>query len=85
MLEEKPKHIEVEEENWDTLLIFLALGTQWRKQYAGMDGTLVYLGLDYPGLEVVIRMNGFKGKKAREIFDGIQLMESVALPLLNKR
>jgi len=32
----------------------------------------------------VIRLRGYTGKKAQDIFDGLQVMESAALPLLNK-
>lgn len=74
----------VEKDNWKTLLVFLACQTQWKRDFVGMDGTLVWKGLDYPGIAVVIRMQGYRGQEAREIFDGLQVMEAAALPLLNK-
>lgn len=76
---------EIERENWDTLLVFLACSTQWRKEFAGMSGELIYHGLDYPATSVVIRMMGHRGQDARDIFAGVQMMEVAALPLLNKR
>lgn len=49
-----------------------------------MAGQVLWHGLDYQNVEVVIRLKGFKGKRAMEIFEGIQVMEAAALPLLNK-
>jgi hypothetical protein len=49
-----------------------------------MDGRLVYHGLDYSAVDIVIRMQGFRGKKARDIFHDIQILEATALPILNK-
>lgn len=43
----------------------------------------VYEGLDYQGVESVIRLCGHRGAKAREIFAGIQTMELAALEHLN--
>jgi hypothetical protein len=78
-------HFEVEAENWDTLMVFLNCSTQWKKQYAGMSGELIVDGLDYPGVKIVIWGMGYRGKKARDIFAGVQTMEYAALPVLNKR
>lgn len=49
-----------------------------------MSAQMLWHGLDYQGVSVVIAMRGFTGKKAGEIFEGIQVMESAALPILNK-
>ena len=76
---------EVEPDNWDTLMVFLSCQTQWHKEFAGMDGTLIWHGLNYPGISVVIRMQGYRGQDAKDIFAGLQMMEAAALPLLNKR
>jgi hypothetical protein len=83
-LENDEEHCEVWEENWDTVMVFLACQTQWRKEIPAMAGQVLWHGLDYSGVEVVIRLKGFKGKKAEEIFEGIQVMEVAAMPLLNK-
>lgn len=77
-------HVEVEQENWDVLSVFLSSASQWRKEYAGMDGRLVYHGLDYSSVHVVMQMLGYTGDKAREIFFDLQFLEATALPLLNK-
>jgi hypothetical protein len=74
---------EVWEENWDTLMVFLALQTQWRREIPAMSGQMIWHGLDYPAMESTLRMMGH-WKKAGEIFDGLRIMESAALPILNK-
>ena len=48
-----------------------------------MSGQMIWHGLDYPAAESTLRMMG-KWKKAAEIFDGLRIMESAALPILNK-
>ena len=45
----KPEPCGVWQENWDTLRVFLAMGTQWRR--AGMAALPV--GLDYTALPIV--------------------------------
>lgn len=77
-------HCEVWPENWDTVMVFIGLQTQWRKEIVPMAGNLIWHGLNYPAVESVIRLRGYTGKKAQDIFDGLQVMESAALPLLNK-
>lgn len=62
-------------ENWPVILVFLALTTQWR--YHEMSGTA--LGIDYTAAASVIGLYGHKGKAAREVFDGVRVMESAAL------
>jgi hypothetical protein len=74
---------EVWEENWDTLMVFLALQTQWRREIPAMSGQMIWHGLDYPAMESTLRMMGH-WKKSAEIFEGLRIMESAALPILNK-
>lgn len=74
----------MEPENWDAVRVFLACQTQWRREFAGMDATLIWHGFDYNGLAVVIRMHGHTGSKAQGIFGDVQVMEQAALPILNK-
>lgn len=70
-------------ENIATLQVFLALVTQWRREFAGMSGVCVWQGLRYTEAEAAIRMLGHTAS-AGEIFDGLRTMEAAALPLLNK-
>ncbi|MFM2005873.1 MAG: hypothetical protein RLZZ09_1528 [Pseudomonadota bacterium] len=74
---------QVWEENWDTLMVFLALQTQWRREIPAMSGQMIWHGLRYTEAEVVIRMMGHQ-KQQKDIFDGLRVMESTALPILNK-
>lgn len=83
--EDADTDFEVERENWNTLMVFLSCQTQWHKEFAGMDGTLIWHGFNYSGVSVVIRMQGYRGQDAKDIFAGLQTMEAAALPLLNKR
>lgn len=70
---------EVLPENWDIVMTFMRLQTQWK--HGAMGGTL---GLDYPGVESALRMMELWGRRG-ELFDGIQIMEAAALPLLNPK
>ena len=58
--------------NWDSLLAFLKLETQWRFA-AGLK--LVRLGLDYAAVDVVLR----RMCDAAGLFDDVRTMESAAL------
>lgn len=72
------------EDNWPAVLVFLACQTQWRREFAGMSGVLVWHGLDYPGLRTVIWAHGHRGQSARAIFEQVQVMEGAAMAILNK-
>lgn len=65
-------------ENVHTLGLFRACHTQWR--VGAMGGVL---GLDYAGVEVVLRM--MRVKKRNQVFGDLQVMEAAALPILNER
>lgn len=64
-------------DNWKTLELFIAMGTQWR---AGMGGPT---GLDYTALPVVAK--AMRIKLTRERFDGIRVMEGEALRVMGER
>jgi hypothetical protein len=59
--------------------VFFACQTQW--VIDGMSGT--YRSLNYPGVAVVLDM--LAPNNRREVFAGIQVMESAALAVLQKR
>ena len=65
-------------------MVFLAAQTQWKKEIPAMAGQILWHGLDYPAVEVILRLKGIKGKAATEVFESIQVMEAAALPILNK-
>lgn len=71
-------------DNWPTVATFLALQTQWRKDFAGMSGVLVWHGLRYSDAAAAIPLLGYQAQAAA-IFDGLRIMEAAALPLLNKQ
>lgn len=59
--------------NWDSLSAFLACETQWRVAvgFAGM----VWLGLDYAAVDVVLRRRQF----GDSVFEDLRVMEMEAL------
>ena len=58
--------------------MFVACQTQWRS--GPMGGVL---GLDYPGVESVMRMKRVKDKPA--MFEDLRVMELAALKVLNAK
>ena len=60
-------------ENDEAFGMWLAIQTQWN---AGMAGAT---GLNYPGVEVCLRMRGLKKKSRRHMFRLIQMMERACL------
>ena len=71
------------EENWDTLLVFLALSTQWRREIPAMSSTMLWDAPRHSDIESTIRMMGM-WRKATDIFESLQIMVAAALPILNK-
>jgi hypothetical protein len=67
---------EVWMDNWATLRAWLAAETQWRV-VATMAG-LIWIGLDYSGLNVVLE----RLRSPDHVFDDIQEMEKTALHIL---
>lgn len=79
-LEELEPVCEVWPDNWQAVMVFRALSTQWR---AGMSGRT---GLDYSAIPPVLDLQGIrKPKHRREIFEAIQVMESEALSVFFER
>lgn len=66
---------EVWDENWDILMMFLKLQTQWNTTMAG------YSGLNYQSLEWFCRVYNIEDVSA--MVDGIRIMEAAALKQLN--
>ena len=67
------------DENWDIVMMFLRMSTQWDCSFGGM------VGLKY---EVLLLAGGlfdlYNVENRKEMLEGIQLMESVALVEINK-
>jgi len=74
------RHYEVWEENWESLMMFLRIQTQWNVTMGG------YVGLKY---EVLLGAGGLMSlydvENPRELLEDIQVMEAAALAELNKR
>ena len=83
-LPEKPKEKEkgcvVWEQNWETVVLFLKMQTQWTVSMSG------YVGLKY---EVLLVAGGlfdlYNIKDRTEVLEGLQLMEAAALKEFNKK
>lgn len=66
---------EVLPENWTSLCTFLACETQWR--VAATMASVLWLGLDYQAVDVVLRRLGIEASDA--VFADLQVMEDAAL------
>ena len=79
VMQEKPKeqHCEIFESNWEIVMMFTRLQTQWNTSMNGV------IGLKYEVLEWLCRLYLIKDKQS--MLEGIQVMEAAALKLLNKQ
>ena len=68
---------EVFEDNWQAVMFFMRLQTQW---VATMGGVV---GLSYPAVEVMFRIEGIENQ--RELFADLQVMEFAALQVMNTK
>lgn len=73
----KSVEFEVWEENWETVVMFMRLQTQWNASMGGLTG------LNYSSLDYLCRL--YSVKDPVSLFEGIQVMEVTALASLNKR
>lgn len=71
----------IEPDNWQTVMVFLAMATQWRI-VVGIGGAS-YQGLRYEGLNFVFRMRRVAADEQPAMFDGLRVMESAALKVMN--
>jgi len=71
--------IDVWPENWNVVLVFLALMTQWRIGFAGVTG------LDYSALVAVMEINEVPRADRRQMFADIRVMEAAALEVLRSK
>ena len=67
------------EENWEIVMMFLRMTTQWDCSFGGMIGLKYEVLLLAGGLFDLYNINN-----RQEMFEGLQLMESVALVEINK-
>lgn len=65
------------EENWQVVEMFLRLQTQWRTSMSGV------VGLDYGAVQWMLRL--YEVEDQRSMLEDLQVMESAALNLINKK
>lgn len=65
--------------NWRALELFLGVQTQWRVQLG--FGAALWLGLDYAGVSALMAVQRLR--KRRRLMADLQVMEAVALTILN--
>jgi hypothetical protein len=76
----QPKQFEVLPENWDAVLMFLRIESQWRPTQSGV------MGLDYGvllGPGGLMELYGVEDR--RGVFEGVQVMEAKARQLINDK
>jgi len=74
---------EVWPENWQTLEIFLDLSSCWTWLSAGLI-TPIRIGIAATEIEATLRLHGLRGKRRRNRYQEIRLMEAAALEVLRK-
>tara|TARA_R100000234_G_scaffold13418_1_gene7455 strand:+ start:429 stop:671 length:243 start_codon:yes stop_codon:yes gene_type:complete len=67
---------EVWEENWESVMIFIKMMTQWRTTMGGV------IGLDYSVLQMMFELYDVSNKT--DTLENIQVMERHAIKILNK-
>lgn len=75
---------EVWEQNWETVLAFLAVSTQWRSVPFGggmAPMQVIYQGLDYTAVRAGLEGFGFEATPA--LWRGLHVMEAAARNVLN--
>lgn len=65
--------VEVWETNWQSVLVFEAMGTQWRSGFSGPTG------LDYGAVPAVLRFSSVPRAQWAQVFDDVRVMEGAAL------
>jgi hypothetical protein len=72
-------------ENLPMVRAFVQLGTQWRVAALGMEGRLLWIGLDYAAIETLPDMRHATPKRYAETFSALRVMEAAARNVLNER
>lgn len=73
---------EVFEDNWESLIFFIELDTQWNI-VSGMNGERV-TGLHYPSVESAMNIQQIPQENRQELFRDLKVMERSALEVINK-
>lgn len=75
--EEDDGAFEIWDVNWKSAMAFVACQTQWR--LAVGFGVSSWLGLDYAGVEVVLRSRFRNSRTRSRVFEDLRVMEIAAL------
>ena len=74
---------EVFEENWESVVFFLGLNTQWN--LIGLPtGGFHIAGINYQAVQSVLQIQHIPKYKWRSLFLDLQIMEKAALEVINK-
>ena len=73
----KEEEFAVLPENWQAVLCFMRLATQWRLGPMGQR-----VGLDYPAIQPVLDLMGITPDP--DLFDSLQILEAAALEALHE-
>ena len=76
-LEAVQEDFEVWDENWEAMMMFLRMQTQWNVSMSGL------VGLNYQALETLIRL--YKIEEPLELFEKVQVIERAALVKMNSK
>ena len=76
-LEAVQEDFEVWDENWEAVMMFLRMQTQWNVSMNGL------VGLNYQALETLIRL--YHVKEPIELFERVQVIERAALVKMNSK
>lgn len=71
---DQPADFELWPEHWDAWSVYLGCSTQWRIS-VGMGGAM-WLGLDYQGVELVMRRYRVPRKRQDDVFAEVQVLEA---------
>lgn len=79
---EEPQDYELWPDHWEAWLVFLRVQTQWQL-VVGMGGAM-WTGLNYQGVDMVLRKVVTDETRHLVVLDQLQVMEQEALKIRNK-
>lgn len=80
---DRPQDYELWPEHALAWQVYLDCNTQWVKA-VGL-GVVIWEGLNYPGVEVVMRRYGVPPEQENEVFEQLQVLETETVSIRNER
>lgn len=74
---------EIHQDNWDSVMFFLKVQTQWVHASGGIGA--VRVGLNHPAVESNMRMRGIKRSQQQALMDDLLVMELAVLDVDSER